>query len=70
MTTVNVDLAAITLTADELARARTRGTSGPLLVSVATRKITDLNDALGNLHNVCDAPNQGNIETIQAKLLP
>lgn len=70
MTTVNVDVAAVTLTSDELARAKTRGTSGPLLISVVNQHIYDLNEALQFLYNVCDSSNQTAVAAIQAKLLP
>lgn len=70
MTTVNADLAAVTLTAPELARALTRGTAGPELKSTAAAGITDLNKQLQNLYDICDSSNQTAVAAIQAKLLP
>lgn len=67
MTTVVVDLAAVTLDATELALAITRGTSGPHLKAVALQSIIDAYEALENLKGP-SSTNTAAIAAIQAKL--
>lgn len=70
MSTVTVDVAAVVLDSTELARAIARGTSGPNLHNVINAKIKDLDDALANLGDICDAGNLAEVVTIREKLLP
>lgn len=70
MTTVNVDLAALTFTSPELARFQARSTNAAELKSVAAQAILDANKALQNINDLCDSTNQTAVTAIQAKLLP
>ncbi len=70
MATITVDLAAAVLDSTELARAISRGTSGPQLYNVINAKIKDLVDALDNVGDICDATNLAKVVAIRDKLIP
>lgn len=67
MTTIVADLAAITLDATELALAKARGTSGPMLINCVSQMLNDLTETLEALKAI-SSTNTAAIAAIEAKV--